>query len=259
MTGCHPTDYMCMHVYVEDENRVVDVICDVLFIQESCFTLLAFATPSLFYLRRPNMTMEELRFSQRMKSRKMFPRITYICKPIWVSPVISIAMVSLYDLIIHCFIGFMSLIVSPLEYFYVALDVLETDDNELDARIAQSIDAYAEPKSFCLETALLLMECSWQAYYVTPKLKKSPDTCTAHRPRTEGQKKHSKTESQPLLDRDTSATSEGSYFSTLMGSGLKAHMDVAQYGLHLVKSFSNHDGDITGYAATDNCKFISLG
>ena len=103
------------------------------------------------------------------------------------------------------------------------------------------------------------MECSWQAYYVTPKLMMPTsvqDTAKAT------PAKQTKKESQPLLDRDVSSDSstascEGSYFSALMGTSLKAHMDVAQYGLHLVKCFSNLNGDITGYVATDNCKFLS--
>lgn len=117
------------------------------------------------------------------------------------------------------------------------------------------------PESFCLETALLLMECSWQAYYVTPQLKKPTGTSSSASAHLHAPTKQSET--QPLLKRDTSSSSSsssesdaGSYFATLMGSSAIPQMDVAQYGLRVVKGFSNAEGDITGYVATDNCKCV---
>ena len=129
------------------------------------------------------------------------------------------------------------------------LDVLETDDNSSEA-----ITNISMPESFCLETALLLMECSWQAYYVTPAPKKQTSTSqSGHKVST----RQGLAETQPLLNRESSSTpsdGEGSYFSGLMGSDIIPQMDVAQYGLRVVKGFSNLEGDISGYVATDNCK-----
>ena len=116
-------------------------------------------------------------------------------------------------------------------------DILEVESEEYDYCAAKS-------NTFCLETALLLMECSWQSYYVTPR--STHITQNNHKYGTSTQ------------NNGASEISEDSFFSTLLGGSINAQIDVAQYGLNLVKCFCNADGDISGYVATDNCKCLKF-
>jgi hypothetical protein len=106
------------------------------------------------------------------------------------------------------------------------------------------------------------MECSWQTYYITPPEHDDDEehqrTIAALPPaRIPSSFKYTTSEFQPLLSSQTSISSEDGNVSPTEGSSLEARMDVAQYGLKLVKSFCNPGGDIAGFVARDDCKILS--
>lgn len=77
-------------------------------------------------------------------------------------------------------------------------------------------------KRFCLETACVLMECTWQTYF-EPLDKPS---CEAE-----------------LLARKASHD----IFASMLGTCVNAPMDILQYGLQFSRSFLSPNGDISGY------------
>jgi len=111
---------------------------------------------------------------------------------------------------------------------------------------------------FCLESALLLMECSWQTYYIAPprdEEERDLDEPEELPPaaRIPSVASSCSSESQPLLTtRSSTSEPTDGFFSGVLGSSQAARMDVAQYGLTLVKSFCNAKGDIAGFVARDD-------
>ena len=86
-------------------------------------------------------------------------------------------------------------------------------------------------KRFCLETACIMMECSWQSYFMP-----------LDEPRSEAEA------AARLTCQDV--------FATALGTAVMLKMDVAQYGLRFVRSFLSPHGDISGYLARDDRRVV---
>jgi hypothetical protein len=83
-------------------------------------------------------------------------------------------------------------------------------------------------KPFCLETACVLMECSWQTYFVP-------------------------------LDEPVQEGKEGQeedIVATALASTIQCKMNVAQYGLQFVRSFHSPSRDLSGYLVKTDRKII---
>jgi hypothetical protein len=105
------------------------------------------------------------------------------------------------------------------------------------------------------------MECTWQAYYAAEdsalisrfsQVKQNKSVSQTH-PLRAGK---GRAENQPLLPESELATSSSSrsYLSRMLGASVTTKMNISQYGLTLINSFNNQEGDISGYVAIDDCK-----
>lgn len=79
---------------------------------------------------------------------------------------------------------------------------------------------------FCLETAGLLIECSWQSYFV------------------------------PLDASPLGVDASGDVIANLLGNNVSNKMNVEQLGLRFYKSFYSERGDIGGYIAMSNERIV---
>jgi hypothetical protein len=83
---------------------------------------------------------------------------------------------------------------------------------------------HCQRKQFCLETACLLMECTWQTYFEP-----------LDEPRDEAEL-HARKASHDI-------------FASMLGTCVSSQMNLLQYGLQFDRSFLSSYGDISGYTA----------
>ena len=113
--------------------------------------------------------------------------------------------------------------------------VLHHDDNASDMVgtshayqiMEESHSSYRNKRDlFCLETAGLLIECSWQSYFV------------------------------PLDAAPLGANASADVIANLLGNNVSNKMNVEQLGLNFYKSFQSERGDIGGYIAMSNERIV---
>lgn len=91
-------------------------------------------------------------------------------------------------------------------------------------------------KHFCLETACILMECTWQTYFEP-----------LDEARTE--------------EESAARSASKDIFASMLGTCVDSPMNILQYGLHFHRSFLSSQGDISGYichSLTDNRIIIAF-